>query len=118
MTKLAMFLSAAQAVNPTVFIPDTNTTIGVRFSPSSQDISFYVESPDFFQYTAIGLGGSLMSNSLMLVFYPSSSSSSSNPITISPRTGNSDTEPLFAPGFNFTVHPNSGLVDSLMIVNA
>ncbi|KAK1759226.1 hypothetical protein QBC47DRAFT_294101 [Echria macrotheca] len=115
-------LSAAQTqtiiTKPAVFIPDTNTTIAVRFSPSSQDISLYIESPDFFQYTAIGLGGTLMSDSLMLVFYPSSSSSSSQPITISPRTGNSDTEPLFTPGFNFTLHPNSGLVDSVMIINA
>ncbi|KAJ4300580.1 hypothetical protein N0V88_003259 [Collariella sp. IMI 366227] len=47
----------------------------------SNDINFFISTPDWYQYTAIGFGSS-MADALMLVMYPSADRQS---VTISPR---------------------------------
>jgi len=111
-TNTETVFTTALGAPPTVFIPDLNTTISFRFSPDSDDVSFYIQSPDWFQYTAIGLG-TAMSNSLMFITYPSSRG-----VTISPRLSSGATEPLFYPEARLTIHPNTGLRAHEMIVNA
>jgi hypothetical protein len=63
-------LARAQTAVSTLFVLDTDTIASFNFPPDSDDINFYVSTPDWYQYTAIGFGTS-MSNALMLVMYPS-----------------------------------------------
>jgi hypothetical protein len=65
-----LHLTRAQAAVSTLFIPDTNTVVSINLPPDSDDINFFVSTPDWYQYTAIGFGSS-MTNALMLVMYAS-----------------------------------------------
>ena len=74
-----LHLTRAQTAVSTLFIPDTNTVVSINLPPDSDDINFYVSSPDWYQYTAIGFGSS-MTNALMLVMYASADrNSKANP---------------------------------------
>lgn len=82
-----LHLTRAQAAVSTLFIPDTNTIVSINLPPNSDDINFYVSTPDWYQYTAIGFGSS-MTNALMLVMYASAdrNSKSSPSNTCTPNT--------------------------------
>jgi hypothetical protein len=58
-------------------MPDTNTLVAINLPPDSDDINFYVSTPDWYQYTAIGFGET-MSTSLMLVMYAGARRSGEN----------------------------------------
>lgn len=85
-------LAVAQRAVSTLAIPDTNTIFSINLPPNSDDINFYVSTPNFYQYTAFGFGAS-MSNTLMLVMYASGDgkgnkqapSSTSSPTTATTR---------------------------------
>jgi hypothetical protein len=62
-------------------VPDTNTILAVNLPADSDDINFYISTPDWYQYTAIGFGSS-MADGLMLVMYASADGKS---VTVSPR---------------------------------
>jgi hypothetical protein len=74
-------LVRAQTAVSTLFVPDTDTIVSFNLPPNSDDINFYVITPDWYQYTAIGFGTS-MSDALMLVMYPSADHKG---VTVSPR---------------------------------
>jgi hypothetical protein len=61
-------LTGAQAAVSSLFVPDTNTVISINLPPGSDDINFFVSTPDWYQYTAIGFG-TAMTDALMLVMY-------------------------------------------------
>ena len=63
-------LTIAQTAVSTLFVPESNSIISINLSPDSDDINFYVSTPDWYQYTAIGFG-TAMQNALMLVMYAS-----------------------------------------------
>jgi hypothetical protein len=63
-------LTRAQTAVSSLFVPDTNTAISINLPPGSDDINFFVSTPDWYQYTAIGFG-TTMADALMLVMYPS-----------------------------------------------
>jgi hypothetical protein len=71
-------LARAQTAVSTLTIPETNTLISLNLPPNSNDINFYVSTPDWYQYTAIGFGSS-MANALMLVMYLSGDGKSKQP---------------------------------------
>ncbi|KAK0641474.1 hypothetical protein B0T16DRAFT_303937, partial [Cercophora newfieldiana] len=106
----------ALAASSTLYVPDSNTTISINIPPSSDDVNIYIATPDYFQYTAVGFG-SLMTNSLLLIAYPSADNSR---ITLSPRLAlDGYTEPLYDPTVRFTIHyPSSGIHAHEMILNA
>jgi hypothetical protein len=72
-------LSRAQTAS-TFFIPDTNTIVAVNLPEASDDVNFYVATPDWYQYTAIGFGRS-MADALMLVMYPSADGKGKSQLT-------------------------------------
>lgn len=79
-SQLHLVLGQTNASN--VFIPEANTIISINLpDDGSNDINFYVSSPDWYQYSAIGFGSS-MANSVILVMYPSADRKS---VTVSPR---------------------------------
>ncbi|KAK5658268.1 hypothetical protein OQA88_2243 [Cercophora sp. LCS_1] len=108
---LLPFLVSAQL--STTFIEDTNTTLLLNLPASSQDVNLYISTPDFFSYTAIGLGPS-MSTALLLIAYPSSDN---RRVTLSPRRSTGHVEPSFDPSIQYTLHAPSGIHDHLMIIN-
>ncbi|KAK0736221.1 hypothetical protein B0T21DRAFT_411408 [Apiosordaria backusii] len=98
-------LVLAQSNASTVFIPEANTIIGLNLpDDGSNDINFYISSPDWYQYSAIGFGSS-MAHSLMLVMYPSADRRS---VTVSPRFTDGNTEPTYHP-LKITLHPGTEL---------
>ncbi|KAK0627313.1 hypothetical protein B0T14DRAFT_395922, partial [Immersiella caudata] len=107
-------LQTVLAASSTLRIGDSNTTISVNLPPNSDDVNFYISTPDYYQYTAIGFG-SLMSNSLLLIAYPSTTGG----ITISPRFATTPySEPVFDPSIRLTIHPPSGIHAHEMLINA
>ena len=64
-----MSLVAAEGYS-SFFSRDTNTTIAINLTPGTHDINFYVTSPDWYQYVAIGIGNA-MEDALILVMYAS-----------------------------------------------
>ncbi|EGS21256.1 uncharacterized protein CTHT_0031050 [Thermochaetoides thermophila DSM 1495] len=75
-------------------IRDTNTTIAINLTPGTHDINFYVTSPDWYQYVAIGIGNA-MEDALILVM--------------------GHTEPFFDPNVKVTVH-YSAVTENLDII--
>ncbi|KAK4185680.1 hypothetical protein QBC35DRAFT_465342 [Podospora australis] len=101
-------LALSQSVS-ILFIPETNTIIGINFPPEpSKDINFYITAPDWYQYAAIGFG-STMANSLLLVMYPSADRST---VAVSPRFTTGHTEPTYISNVRITLHPSSNISDS------
>ena len=80
-------LAVAQRAVSTLALPDTNTIFSINLPPNSDDINFYVSTPNFYQYTAFGFGAS-MSNTLMLVMYASDDGKGNKPLFLhlQPRT--------------------------------
>ncbi|KAK4115963.1 iron reductase domain protein [Canariomyces notabilis] len=105
-------LARAQTAS-TFFIPDTNTIVAVNLPEGSDDVNFYVATPDWYQYTAIGFGRS-MADALMLVMYPSADGKG---VTVSPRLSTGNTEPVFSGGIRITLHEGSGISNSDLIAN-
>ncbi|KAK4202408.1 hypothetical protein QBC40DRAFT_276694 [Triangularia verruculosa] len=100
-----LHLILAQTNASTIFIPEANTIIGINLpDDGSNDINFYVSSPDWYQYSAIGFGSS-MANSLILVIYPSADHRS---VTVSPRFTDGNTEPTHQP-LKITLHSGTEL---------
>jgi hypothetical protein len=66
-------LTRAQTAVSSLSVPDTNTVISINLPPDSDDINFFVSTPDWYQYTAIGFG-TTMTDALMLVMYLSADS--------------------------------------------
>ncbi|KAK4454467.1 hypothetical protein QBC34DRAFT_434031 [Podospora aff. communis PSN243] len=107
-------LQTALAAASTLRIGDSNTTISINIPPNSDDVNFYISTPDYYQYTAIGFG-TLMSTSLLLIAYPSTNGS----ITLSPRFATAGySEPTYNPSIRFTIHPPSGIHAHEMLINA
>ncbi|KAK4121653.1 iron reductase domain protein [Parathielavia appendiculata] len=106
-------LVAAQTAVSTLFVPDTNTIISVNLVPDSEDINFYVSTPDWYQYTAIGFGAS-MPNALMLVMYASGDRKG---VTVSPRIATGNMEPVWSPSVELTLHSSTIDEYSDMVVN-
>lgn len=73
----------------TLSVPDADTLVAVNLPPNSNDINFYVSTPNWYQYTAFGFGSS-MANSLMLVMYASADGKT---VTVSPRLSTYDLAP-------------------------
>ncbi|KAK3353234.1 hypothetical protein B0T25DRAFT_206131 [Lasiosphaeria hispida] len=111
---IALQIQLASAAVSTLFINDTNTQISINLPPDSDDVNFYISSPDWYQYTAIGFGSS-MANSLILVMY---SAADTRRITVSPRFTTGNTEPVFSPSVKLTIHGTSAIRSFDMIVNA
>ncbi|KAK0670076.1 hypothetical protein QBC41DRAFT_248430 [Cercophora samala] len=106
-SQLHLVLAQINASN--IFIPEANTIIAINLpDDGSNDINFYVSSPDWYQYSAIGFGSS-MANSLMLVMYPSADRKS---VTVSPRFTNGNTEPTHRP-VRITLHPGTELTTQM-----
>ncbi|KAK4175755.1 hypothetical protein QBC36DRAFT_19156 [Triangularia setosa] len=104
-----LHLVLAQINASTVFIPEANTIIGINLpDDGSNDINFYITSPEWYQYSAIGFGSS-MANSLMLVMYPSADGRS---VTVSPRFTDGNTEPTHHP-LRITLHPGTELFPAI-----
>jgi hypothetical protein len=74
-------LAKAQTAVSTLFVPDTDSIVSFNLPPDSDDINFYVITPDWYQYTAIGFGTS-MADGLMLVMYPSADHKGEPALTI------------------------------------
>ncbi|KAK4097819.1 iron reductase domain protein [Parathielavia hyrcaniae] len=106
-------LVGAQAAVSTLFVPDTNTVISINLPPDSEDVNFYVSTPDWYQYTAIGFGAS-MADSLMLVMYASGDRKG---VTVSPRIATGNTEPVWSPSVQLTLHSSTINEDYDMVVN-
>ncbi|KAL2129681.1 hypothetical protein VTI74DRAFT_7447 [Chaetomium olivicolor] len=104
----------AETALSTLLIPDTSTTISLNLPPDSNDINFFVSTPDWYQYTAFGFGSS-MSDALMLVMYASAENKG---VTVSPRLSTGNTEPVHNPSIKVTVHDATINDNSDMIINA
>ncbi|KAK3306487.1 uncharacterized protein B0T15DRAFT_509860 [Chaetomium strumarium] len=107
-------LTKAQAAVSTLLVPDTNTILAVNLPADSDDINFYISTPDWYQYTAIGFGSS-MADALMLVMYASADGKS---VTVSPRLSSGCTEPVWTRNVGITLHASSINDNADMTVNA
>ncbi|KAL2166971.1 hypothetical protein VTG60DRAFT_1894 [Thermothelomyces hinnuleus] len=108
-------LVRAQSAVQTLFVLDSDTIASFNVPPESDDINFYVLTPDWYQYTAIGFGAT-MSDALMLVMYPSADRKS---VTVSPRKARGKTEPVYSPDTQLVIHDTSiDEENSNMVVNA
>ncbi|KAL2267798.1 hypothetical protein VTJ83DRAFT_5075 [Remersonia thermophila] len=110
----SIHLTRAQDAVSTLFVPDTDTVIAFNLPPDSDDINFYVRTPDWYQYTAFGFG-TKMADALMLVMYASEDRKG---VTVSPRTTTGNTEPVYSPGTRLTIHESLINANADMIVNA
>ncbi|KAK4158031.1 hypothetical protein C8A00DRAFT_11127 [Chaetomidium leptoderma] len=100
-------LTIAQTAVSTLFVPESNSIISINLPSDSDDINFYVSTPDWYQYTAIGFG-TAMPNALMLVMYASADRKG---VTVSPRIATGNTEPVWSPNIQVTLH-DSGIDDN------
>ncbi|KAL1839918.1 hypothetical protein VTJ49DRAFT_1006 [Mycothermus thermophilus] len=105
---------AQDAAVSSLFVPDTDTVVAFNLPPDSDDINFYVRTPDWYQYTAVGFG-TKMADSLMLVLYASEDRQG---VTVSPRTTSGNTEPTYSPTIKLTIHESLINANFDMIVNA
>jgi hypothetical protein len=111
---LQLQLARAQTAFSALFVRDTDTIVSFNLPPNSDDINFYIITPDWYQYTAIGFGTS-MSDGLMLVMYPSADHKG---VTVSPRRATGNTEPVYSPETKLTLHETTVNDNFDMIVNA
>ncbi|KAK4235041.1 hypothetical protein C8A03DRAFT_37123 [Achaetomium macrosporum] len=113
-TTTRIHLIKAQTAVSTLLVPDTNTILAINLPPDSGDVNFYISTPDWYQYTAIGFGSS-MAEALMLVMY---ASADGKRVTVSPRLSRGGTEPVWTPNVRIAVHASSINDNSDMTVNA
>ncbi|KAL2152981.1 hypothetical protein VTH82DRAFT_4136 [Thermothelomyces myriococcoides] len=108
-------LVKAQSAIQSLFVLDSDTIASFNVPPESDDINFYVLTPDWYQYTAIGFG-TTMSDALILVMYPSADRKS---VTVSPRKAKGNTEPVYYPDTEVVIHNTSiDEENANMVVNA
>jgi len=65
---LATADSSTRPAVSNLYISDAQVTIAINLPPNSNDLNFYIQSPTWYSYFALGIG-SEMANSLMLVVY-------------------------------------------------
>ncbi|KAK3897603.1 hypothetical protein C8A05DRAFT_38837 [Staphylotrichum tortipilum] len=109
-----LHLATAQTAVSSLILPDTNTIVSINLPPNSDDINFYVSTPNFYQYTAIAFGAA-MPDALMLVMYASADAKG---VTVSPRTTSGHTEPVHDPSIRLALHSSTITDNQDMIVNA
>ena len=82
-------------------------------SSDTGDIFFQISAPTSYQWVALG-EGTEMAGANMFVMYTSASGTN---VTVSPRLGKGEFEPLFNPAASITLLDGSGVMNGMMIAN-
>jgi len=80
---LARADSSTKPAVSNLYISDSQSTVAINLPPNSNDVNFYIQSPIWYSYFAIGIG-SEMANSLMLLVYSAADSQRRPPILSRP----------------------------------
>ncbi|KAK4161529.1 hypothetical protein QBC43DRAFT_323481 [Cladorrhinum sp. PSN259] len=94
-------VTLAQFNVSTFYIKESDTFVAINLPPGSDDINFYIDSPQWYSYAAIGFGTD-MSDALILVMHRDASGTG---VTVSPRRSTGHTEPVHDPDVRITLNP-------------
>jgi hypothetical protein len=107
--------SASSTPASTFFLAETETQFSINIASDSDDVHIYFTSP---AYSWVGVGfGQEMKNSLMFVMYANQRADN---VTISPRIGSKNAEPVFTNKVNLEILPGTKVDgnDSMMVARA
>jgi hypothetical protein len=99
----------------TFFLAETETQFSLNIASDSDDVQIYFASP---AYSWVGVGfGQEMENSLMFIMYANQRGDN---VTISPRIGSKNAEPVFTDKVDLEVLPGTKIDedDSMMVARA
>ncbi|KAM7216620.1 hypothetical protein V8F06_008031 [Rhypophila decipiens] len=111
---MSWHLASLAFATSTVYIKDSDTTFALNLPKDSEHVNFYMAVPDFYQYVAIGFGGS-MDNLFTFIVYPNANRDG---VTLSPRLSTGRTEPVFYPQAEITLNDGTRLFNQTLFVNA
>lgn len=111
---LTWHLASLVEATSTAYLKDCDTTFALQLPKDSEEVNFYIEAPDLYQYVAVGFGGS-MDAMFTFIVYPNANRDG---VTLSPRLGTGNFEPAFYPDAKITLNEGTRYFNQTLYVNA